>query len=116
MSKKRIRLTAFLVVVLTLAVVSKTLAFSKWFSPVTGYSDQDPDWWQVQWKWSDSVSQYYDCQAWEFELRGRDGHNINEYYCGAGGWWTNLPIGYREHDEDDYTFGSHRPDLIEPWN
>jgi hypothetical protein len=20
-----------------------------------------------------------------------------------------------EHDEDDYTFGSHRPDLIEPW-
>lgn len=29
MSKKRIRLTAFLVVILTLAVVSKTLGFSK---------------------------------------------------------------------------------------
>lgn len=115
MRLKKVGLPVALAVLTTLVLVSAVWSFSKWFSPVTGYSDQNPDWWQAQWMWSDSVNQYVDCHAWEFELRGRDGHNINEYYCGAGDWWTNLPIGYMEHDEDDYTFGSHRPDLIEPW-
>jgi ABC-type glycerol-3-phosphate transport system permease component len=63
MRLKRIGLPIALAVLATLVLVPAVWSFSKWFSPVTGYSDQDPDWWLAEWMWSDSVSYYYDCQA-----------------------------------------------------
>lgn len=114
---KKAGLSIALAVLVALVATSAVFGFSKWFSPWQGWSWNDAQTftWQNSWTWNESVAGYQWYHAWEFELRGRDGHNINEYYCeGLAGWWSDLPSRYKEHDDDDYSFGSHGPDLINP--
>jgi hypothetical protein len=99
----------------SLMVVSQVWAFSKWFSPDDGDSGNSTN------KWNFSTLWDYDCDffdindAWEGELRGQYPRNINEFYCDYYYWDSDFPGRYPEHDEDDYTIGTHYPEMLLPY-
>jgi hypothetical protein len=107
MGKKRIWLIILVVAITFFVPVFRTLAFSKWFSPDDGSSHNTTTWWEFWTVWDAHANWFTFIDAWEGELRGQPGRNINEFYCGIISWDSGLPGKYPEHDEDDYTIGSY---------
>ncbi len=109
MGKKSIGLIICVTISILLIAVPQSWAFSKWFSPDDGASSNSTTGWQLWTLWDSDANRFTVLDAWEGELRGGNGHNINEFYCGIITWDSGLPGRYVEHDADDYTLGSHNP-------
>ena len=115
MGKKRIWLIILVVALTFLVAGSRALAFSKWFSPDDGSSRKTTTRWDFSTRWDRHCDFFGPEDVWEGELCGQPGRNINEFYCGILDWDSQLPGEYPEHDEDDYTIGSHYVDMLKPW-
>lgn len=111
---KKILFAILVVVLVFLMMISQAWGFSKWFSPDDGVSSNSTTRWELWTVWDSDADRFNFWDAWEGELRGQPGRNINEFYCGIISWDSGLPGRYVEHDEDDYTFGSHDPHNLVP--
>lgn len=111
---KGARAIVALVVTGALLVVGSGMAMAwDWYTPYTGYTTADEDYYYIRGKWSSaSVEDYRWWDAWEGELRG-ESETIDNYYSGLGtNWGGTFPGKYRELDGDDVTMGMASPHLM----
>jgi len=113
---KKVLLAILVVVVAFLMVTSQAWGFSEWFSPrYDGVSSNSTTRWRLWTTWDNGANLFTPLDAWEGELRGQPGRNINEFYCGIISYDSGLPGKYSEHDVDDYTCGSHYVENLVPY-